>query len=153
MAEPIGDRSDPRRRRLFGTTRTPAPLAEVAEAIALFTEHPGHAYIERHLTGWRWSPAHRGGAYPLLRVCARWLGVDHHRVIVPFRTVGDGWAVLMPDEGVAPNPLAATVLAFEEPATVELIVERLGEAGLRSEEARRSGSASASQQSSRPSRR
>lgn len=71
---------------------------------------------------WRWSLAHRGGSYPLLRITARFLRVNYARIIIGFRTIADGYAVLCEDPKVLQRPEAAAVIDFEahsSPATVE----------------------------------
>lgn len=128
VAERSGPTAEHDRRALVETTRLPSSLDQIATAIAAYTEHPGPVYVERLEDGWRWSPAHRGGGYPLLRVVARFMRVEYHKVIVPFRTLGDGWAVLNPEMDDPPlMPLATAVLAFDEPTTTELVATRLTE--------------------------
>lgn len=124
MADFVGDRPDPQRQHLLASTRFRSPVDAVVDAIAVYTEYPGHVYVERFDDGWRWSPAHRGGAYPLLRVTARFLRVDHFRVIVPFRAVGHGWCVLMPDgDDLVFDPAAWTVLSFEGPTPRAVVAQ------------------------------
>jgi hypothetical protein len=130
MASLVGGRPNPDRQRLLVGTRYPSPLEEVAEAVSVFTEYPGDAYVERFGADWRWSPAHRGGSYPLLRITARFLQVDHYRVIVPFRTVHGDWAVLMPEEDESERPNGSVILTFSGPTNpvviAACIVQELG---------------------------
>ncbi len=72
------------RERLAQSMFVPSSLDEVAEAIALATEHEHLLYVERTDAGWRWSLAHKGGGYPLLRIYARFLQVDHHGLYIGF---------------------------------------------------------------------
>lgn len=110
---------------LIRTMQVPSSLDELVAAMSVYARTAGSVYVEQFDEGWRWSPAHRGGAYPLLRVVARFLTVDYTRVIVPFRTVPDGWAVLEPEGDSVPAPLASAVLTFDEPATPAEVRRRL----------------------------
>jgi hypothetical protein len=83
-----------------------APLTEVGHAIAT-TWRRKLTYVERRGAQYRWSPAHRGGPYPLLREVAKAIGVPHDSIVLPFMTI-DGCAVLMA-EG---RPDAADALAW-----------------------------------------
>jgi hypothetical protein len=122
MAHPPGAAADPERAALIDTTRVPSPLHRVATAIAIYSEHAGSVYVERFGDRWRWSPAHRGGAYPLLRVVARFLRVDHYRIVVPFRTVEDGWAVLNPEDWNGPELDVAAIVTFTQTETPERVM-------------------------------
>jgi hypothetical protein len=122
-----GGRADPVRFAFLEATRVPSPVDQVAAAIAAFSEYPGSVYVERFGDAWRWSPAHRGGSYPLLRVVARFMRIDHDRIMVPFRTVEDGWAVLNLEDGVAAKPDATAVVTFTEAAMPEAVKQRLAE--------------------------
>jgi len=62
-------------------------LDEVAEAVAVATDDERRVYVERIGNAWRWSLTHPGGMYPLLRIAARFLRVDYHRIIIGFRSV------------------------------------------------------------------
>lgn len=56
-------------------------------------------YVERIEDRWRWSLAHPGGPYPLLRIAAEFLIVDYHRLMVGTRAIAKGISVLgNPDE-------------------------------------------------------
>ena len=109
----------PDRAKLVRTTRKPTRREDVIDAIVHFTTTGGtHVHVERFEDGCRWSPAHRGGGYPLLRAVARFLGADHRRITVPFRTVGDGWTVLSPDDDALDGaPLSTAMLTFQAPAS------------------------------------
>ncbi len=90
----IKDRPDPQRQELLRSTFEPSPLESVADAVSVATEVEPRIYVERLGTSWRWSLTHPGGAYPLLRITAQFLRVDHRRITVGFRTVADGVCVL-----------------------------------------------------------
>ena len=81
------------------TITTPSSLDDVASAIADYVAAGNTTvYVERRASRYRWSPAHRGGAYPLLRIVARYLECAHTEIVLPFVTV-DGYAVVAdPDE-------------------------------------------------------
>lgn len=74
-------------------------LGEVAAAIAAYSASvDGAVYVERIGDLYRWSPTSRGGAYPLLRLLARFLRCEHTELTVGFVTV-DEWCVAAdPDE-------------------------------------------------------
>lgn len=130
MSDPVSDRPDPARRRLLRSIFEPSSLAAVAEAVSVATEHESEIYVERLSDGWRWSLAHRGGGYPLLRITARFLQVEHHKILIGFRTLPDGHAVLCEDPAAVRSPESAAVIDFEadsSPASVERrIVDTLG---------------------------
>jgi hypothetical protein len=130
MSDHFGDRPDPERLLLLRSVFEPSPLPVVAEAVSAATEHETHLYVERLDNGWRWSLAHRGGSYPLLRISARFLNVSHNRIMVGFRTLPDGFAVLCEDPQLIRTPEAAAVITFaagSSPAEVEQrILEILG---------------------------
>lgn len=106
----------------------PSPLDEVADAIAAYATSGGRAvYIE--LVGddlYRWSPTSRGGAYPLLRLLARFLECEHTELTVGFVTV-DTWCV-----ATDPNePRSMSYAILETPPddaqrARDVIVSRLG---------------------------
>jgi hypothetical protein len=108
----------------------PSSLAAVADAVAVATEHETQIYVERLSDGWCWSLAHRGSGYPLLRITARFLQVNYHKIMIGFRTLDDGFSILCEDPNAFRTPDAAAVIEFEPdstPAEVEQrIVERFG---------------------------
>lgn len=113
---------NPERVRLCQSWFRPSPLEAVAEAISVASEKHGRFYVERFGDLWRWRLSHPGGAYPLLRVTARFLQVDYCSLILPFKTVvGD--AVLGLDEVREPD--ASAVLVFSDPVTPEAIARRV----------------------------
>lgn len=101
--------NEARRRKLAGTMMEPSRLGDVVDAIATFGSRP-HAkvYVERRGSGYRWSVAHRGGPYPLLREVARFLDVEPHAIIVPCAAV-DGWTIVAPE---GPRMPRASAWAF-----------------------------------------
>jgi hypothetical protein len=125
MSDPVSDRPDPDRVRLLRSIFHPAPLPEVAEAVSVATEHEREVYVERIPDGWRWSLTHPGGGYPLLRITARFLGVDYHRVAVGFRTVKTGVCVLCDNPSQVTVPEAWAVLKFAGPTPAEEVEERI----------------------------
>jgi hypothetical protein len=103
-------------------------LWEVADAVVAYSSTYGEpAYVER-VEGdlYRWSPAHRGGPYPLGRVVARFLKCDYHDITIGFVTVA-GFAVIGdPDKAPADDHAV-----FESPFTTlegaeEMILAALG---------------------------
>ena len=75
-----------------------ASLAVICESVSRASAVTPLHYVERHGGLYRWSPAHRGGPYPLLRTLAKLLGVDHHTIVLPFET-HDGFCVVSRGEG------------------------------------------------------
>jgi hypothetical protein len=124
----LEDRPDPTRQRLLRSVFEPSPLESVAEAVSAATEDEQRIYVERIDNRWRWSLTHRGGAYPLLRITARFLRVDHNRIMIGFRTVGDDVCVLRadPDEPVLAD--AWKVIDFDGPNSSTIVKERILEA-------------------------
>jgi len=102
---------------LIQSNRVWSVLGDVAEAVSVASETERCVYIERRSDLYRWSLAHSGGAYPLLRITARFLGIDYHRLYVGFRTLPDGTAILCDDPEGAKEPADAWSLV-ELAATV-----------------------------------
>jgi hypothetical protein len=107
---------DPERRRLLRSIFEPSSLDEVAEAVSVATEDERQIYVERIGYLWRWSLTHPGGAYPLLRITARFLRRDYHGLVIGFRAVADGVFILAGDPATDQDPDAWTVLEFDRPA-------------------------------------
>src|SRR5664279_4934247 len=111
------------------SNRTWSPLEDVAKAVAVAGELEHRIYIERRSGLYRWSLAHAGGGYPLLRVAARFLGVDYHRIYVGFRTLPDGTAIICDDPGAAEEPHEWALLdvptAVDPVAAAELIASAI----------------------------
>lgn len=85
------------RSELIQRSRTWSSLNEVAEAVAAASETEAIVYVERLGDEYRWSLATKGGGYPLLRISARFLGVDYRQIYVGFRTLPNGTAILCED--------------------------------------------------------
>jgi hypothetical protein len=82
-----------RRAPFMRCAQHPSSFEDVAAAVTEATEHETTVYVERGRAGWRWSLAHRGGLYSLLRTTARFLEDDHGKIIVPGRTLPNGYCV------------------------------------------------------------
>jgi hypothetical protein len=80
----------------------PSALASVVRALSVAAISSPLVYVERRGDRYTWSPAHRGGPYPLLRVVAKVLGVDHHGIVLPFRWRGNVCVVAIPEKS-SPN--------------------------------------------------
>jgi len=89
--------AQPGRFDMFLSTRDWSTLNVVGRAVSAASETERIVYVERRGNEYRWSLATKGGGYPLLRVSARFLGVDHHRTFIGFRTLRDGTAILCED--------------------------------------------------------
>jgi hypothetical protein len=82
------------RQRLASSIFATCTIELTAEQIALFAvPRFSKVYVERRGNAYRWSIAHRGGAYPLLRELALLLDVPNTAIVLPFYTV-DGWAIV-----------------------------------------------------------
>jgi hypothetical protein len=86
------------RQQLVRTIFDGASLEDVAKPIASSQLDLSEVYVERRGFRYRWSPAHRGGPYPLHRVVAKLIDVPHHDFPLPFTTV-DGRAIVRASEG------------------------------------------------------
>ena len=100
----------------------------MAEAVSTATEDERRIYVERVDNRWRWSLTHAGGSYPLRRITARFLRVDHNRIVIGFRTVGDDLCVLCadPDEPVLAD--AWKIIDFDGPTSPTVVQERIVQA-------------------------
>ena len=87
------------RATLIQSIRTWSPLAAVADAVSVASAVENRIYIERLGDRYRWSLSSKGGSYPLLRVTARFAEVDYQRIVVGFRTLPDGTAIICDDPG------------------------------------------------------
>jgi hypothetical protein len=129
VSDSVSDHPVPTRQHLLRSVFEPSPLATVAEAVSMATEHETQVYVERLSDGWRWSLAHRGGSYPLLRITARFLQVNYRQIMIGFRTLPNGFSVLCEDPNAFRTPGA--VIDFKRrssPASVERrIVDVLGD--------------------------
>ena len=121
---------DRERARVIRSVFNPSPIEAVAEAVSTAWDAAPALYVERIGDAYRWSPAHKGGAYPLLRVSARFLQMDYQALMIGFRTVDDGYAVLARDPEHEPVPDAAAILVPSQAPTsteaLEMIKEAMG---------------------------
>lgn len=124
MSDNSRRRPDPARQELLRSVFVSSPLAEVADAVSVATEHERHVYVERFDDGWRWSLAHRGSGYPLLRITARFLQVDHHRIMIGFRTLPNGWSILCEDPQHPRLPEAWAVIEFDQDTPAASVAAR-----------------------------
>jgi len=108
---------------LIRSTREWSSLEEVALAVSVASESERRIYVERRSDLYRWSLAHPGGGYPILRITARFLRVDYQRIFVGFRTLPDGTAILCDDPSVVEEP---DVWAILEPPSALTAAEALG---------------------------
>jgi hypothetical protein len=120
-----GNQPDPERQPLARSIFEPSSLDEVAEAVSVATKDETRVYVERIGNSYRWSLTHPGGGYPLLRIAARFLRVDYHRIFIGFRTVADGVVVLSEDPDKAEDPDAWAVIDFDGPAEPAHVAERI----------------------------
>jgi len=116
------------RQRLAQSMFSPRPLDEVAEAIALATEHEHLLYVERTDAGWRWSLAHKGGGYPLLRIYARFLQVDHHGLYIGFEGLDSGLTIALGKDGQSAKGRQHALLEFGHATTPTEAKRRITEA-------------------------
>jgi hypothetical protein len=125
MTETTPALADPERVRMIQSTRTWSTLETVARAVAAAGETEPIAYVERRADEYRWSLATKGGGYPLLRVSARFLGVDHQRIFVGFRTLPDGTAILCEDPANVEIPDRWALLELSGSATAAAVAWRI----------------------------
>lgn len=120
-----GSLPDPERQRLLRSVFEPSPLDDVAEAVSVASQMEKRVYVERVDRGFRWSLTHPGGGYPLLRITARFLRVDHHAIVVGWRKLAQGVCVLSGDPKTDKDPDAWAILCFEGPATKAEVRNRI----------------------------
>lgn len=86
-------------------------------------------YVERRSPLYRWSLAHSGGGYPLLRIAARFLGIDYKRIYLGYRTLPDGTAIICDDPQAVGEPDEWALLSLPDVispgAAAELIAEAI----------------------------
>ena len=99
-------------------TKTWSSIGQVASAMEIASTKLRWIYVERRGAQYRWNFAHSGGGYPLLRVAAQYLGVDHRRLIIGFRTLENGIAILCEDPDAFDEPDACEVVPIALPLTV-----------------------------------
>jgi hypothetical protein len=124
----LEDRPDPTRQRLLRSVFESSPLESVAEAVSAATEDEQRIYVERLGSRWRWSLTHRGRSYPLLRITARFLRVDHNRIMIGFRTVSDDLCVLCADPDECELADAWKIIDFDGPTSPRDVQERIVQA-------------------------
>ena len=113
---------------LIQSNRTWSELTEVAKAVSVASEFEHRIYVERRARLYRWSLAHSGGSYPLLRITARFLGIDYTDIYVGFRTLPDGTAIICDGPQVVEEPDAWALLNLPEPIGPETIAMVIAEA-------------------------
>jgi len=130
MSDPYADvrQPDRERARLISSVFEASPIEAVAEAVSEAWDAAPALYVERLGDRYRWSLAHKGGAYPLLRVAARFLQMDYQALMIGFRTVDDSYAVLARDAEREPVPDAAAMLVLSQPPTSREALEMIKEA-------------------------
>lgn len=124
MSDDLADTADPLRAALIRSVFIISPLSEVAAAISVATEHERRFYVERMVRGWRWSFTAPGGGYPLLRISARFLQMNHTKLLIGFRTI-DGYAVLCKNPRSPSKPQAWAFVDFDGPTDPAGVEERL----------------------------
>jgi hypothetical protein len=123
-----GSQPDPERQRLARSIFELSPLDDVAEAVAVATNDETRMYVERLGNSYRWSLTHPGGMYPLLRIAARFLRVDYHRIFIGYRTMAEGVCVLSKDPATVEDTDAWSIIEFDGPAERADVKERIARA-------------------------
>ena len=98
-----------RRQWLIDSIINQCSIEHVADAIAAFARPGTDVYVEQRGSGYRWSPAHAGGSYPLLRTVAVTIDVEYHSLILPFVTF-DGRAIVNADAPADGEVVAASFI-------------------------------------------
>ena len=125
MLSNSSDKRETERQRLDCSIFVPSSLDQVAEAVSAATDHEKRVYVERIGNSYRWSLTHCGGAYPLLRITARFLRRDYHGLVIGFRSVAEGVCVLRKDSANPEHPDAWAVIEFDGPAESADVKERI----------------------------
>jgi hypothetical protein len=120
-----GDQPDPERQRLARSIFEPSSLDAVADAVSVATNEETRVYVERTGNWYRWSLVHPGGMYPLLRVTARFLRTDYHRIVIGARTVADRVFILCRDPDNDQTPDSWAVIHFDGAAEPADVTERI----------------------------
>jgi len=113
---------------LIQSNRTWSELEEVAKAVSAASELEHRVYVERRSQQYRWSLAHSGGSYPLLRITARFLDIDYTRICVGFRTLPDGTAIICDDPQAVEEPDTWALLNLPDPVGPETAATLIAEA-------------------------
>jgi hypothetical protein len=116
------------RSEMIQSSRTWSALNVVAEAVAAASGTEPVVYVERRGDEYRWSLATKGGGYPLLRISARFLGVDYRRIYVGFRTLPNGTAILCEDPSNFDTPDKCAVLKLSGEITPTAAAQRIRKA-------------------------
>ncbi len=125
MTDHIDAKPDEQRAALARSIMKISSLQTVASAVAAATEHERRLYVERLARGWRWSPASRGGPYPLLRITARFLKMDYHHLLIPCRALEDGTTIVCRNPEQPSKPKAWALIDFDGPATRQEVALRI----------------------------
>ena len=110
---------------LPASIRRGARLDVIATAVAAASARTRLIYVERRGNVYRWSPAHRGGPYPLLRETAKVLGADHHELIVPCRGLPNGIGIVDAEPPYSSPADRWAVLEFGSAESAEVVRERI----------------------------
>ncbi len=126
----VGARPNPERVSLAQGINHATTIDIVAKGIALAIPFTPLIYVERRGAAYRWSPAHRGGPYPLMRITAKFLQMDHGSLVLPFRALDqggqpgfgrdgfwDGVCIVRTDDDESGPADEWTLLEFDAPAT------------------------------------
>lgn len=99
----------------------PSTLDEIADALVAYAASGGAtAYVERRGDGYRWSPAVRGGPYPLLCVLARFLCCEHTELTIGYRMIEGDWCIA----GDPDDPDSYQCAVLDAPVDVEQLRAR-----------------------------
>lgn len=124
----LGPHPDPQRIALSRSMFETSSLDSVSTAIAAATEYERTIYVERMESGWRWSLVHRGGPYPLLRITARFLRMDHSSLRMNCHGHESGFWVLSQDQERRSPPQAWAIVEFSGPTGVDEARRRIQDA-------------------------
>lgn len=126
MSDAAAASPDPERARLIRSVFEPSTVEEVAEAVSVASEHERLVYVERLAAGWRWGLVHGGGPYPVLRITARFLHMNHFSLLVGCRQLeGTELSLLCADMHNPEPPLEWTLLELDGPVTAEEAADRI----------------------------
>jgi hypothetical protein len=127
-----GADGDDRRRELYlGGSEQTLGLGDLAEALVLASEHSCRVLLSvTRDYRFGWALTHQGGPYPLLRITARFLGVDYRSMVLPARSVEGTSAVGDPDAERSDETADTQLVHLAEPldtaAARRLIVATFG---------------------------
>src|SRR4051794_38519619 len=115
MVQVLPETPDPTRAALLRSVFRTSSLRRVATAVSVATESERLVYVERMTRGWRWSLASRGDGYPLLRISAHFLRMDHTKLMIGFYTLANGPSILARNPQYPRQPQAWAMLEFDGP--------------------------------------